>query len=238
MVRRKKKFCSNHSNDPDEPPRRRVKKRDEEAEEEFQKEVQQGAQFLDGIVPEDQNRPNPPPIPHDEPVDDLYDQFMPILPPPIQEDQDEVDGVIVEFVTQRRAYRYAQARERLRKQWAALEDPLTAAYLQCQTRTSNWTTKSSYLKDVSDVCKCTADRFAAKTVRFCRCLPEPVQLVYKGYLPASPQHPQTAFSIPLLQLYHCVWQTSVSAATSFFEGIMNFHDSRVRQPLRGRTAPG
>ncbi|KAH9806840.1 hypothetical protein DFH28DRAFT_905432 [Melampsora americana] len=94
--------------------------------------------------------------------------------------------MIVDFVSQNREYRYAQARERLRLQWAALENQLTAAYLQSQTRTRNWTSKISYLNDVTDV--------------------------------SSPTQPRTAFSITLLQLYHFVWQTSVCAATSFFEG--------------------
>ncbi|EGG09031.1 uncharacterized protein MELLADRAFT_61240 [Melampsora larici-populina 98AG31] len=251
MPRPKKQLCSNHSNEPDQPPRRRVKKRDAEAEQQFQKEVKQGAQFLNGILPKDQNKriPLPPPIPNNEneaPHDNLYDHYMPIILPAIEGEQREVNApggvevndLIARFVAQQREYRYARRQEELQQHWDGLENQLTAAYLQCQTRTSNWTVKSSYLEDVSDVCECTADRFAAKAVQFCRCLPEPVQLVYKGYVPASPKKPRTAFSIPLLQMYHFVWQTSVAAASSFFEGMMNFHDSRVRKPLRGRGAPG
>lgn len=49
-------------------------------------------------------------------------------------------GVIEQFIAQHRAYRSAQRREELRRHWQALENPLTAAYLQSQAKTENWTT--------------------------------------------------------------------------------------------------
>lgn len=78
---------------------------------------------------------------------------------------------------------------------------------------------------------CNLGRSVLKAIQFCPCLPEPIQLVYQGYLPASPQQPRTAFSIPLLQAYHHVWQTSVSAASSFIDGWMNFLDDRSKAPM-------
>ncbi|KAH9822980.1 hypothetical protein DFH28DRAFT_1171847, partial [Melampsora americana] len=256
MVRTRKKLCSKHSNEAEERPRRRVKRRDSAEEEHFAQEVEQGRKLLAGILPEDQKNEQPPPVADDALPDqdrpDLFNEFMPIddLPPihvdEAQRDNDrpalgEVNDVIQAFVNQHREYRYAQDRERFRQQWEAIENQITAAYLQCETKTLNWTRKSSYLNNIGDVCHCPQTSFyfrksASKAVRFCRCLPEPVQLVYQGYLPASPRQPRTAFSIPLVQLYHNVWETSVAAASSFIDGIMKFHNKRCCTPLLGRSA--
>ncbi|KAH9808233.1 hypothetical protein DFH28DRAFT_910425, partial [Melampsora americana] len=191
-------------------------------------------------------------------MDDINPEFLPIPndEPPIGivDGQGQQGGhdVVAQFVAQHRELRYADHREQLRKNWEAIENHLTAAYLESQTNTLNWTSKESYLDNVSDVCHCAEghfyyrnidligvlSRFESRPVRFCHCLPEPVQLVYQGYLPASPQQPRTAFFIPLLQIYQNLWQTSVSAATSWIEGYMNFLDGRSEKEDTARGSDG
>ncbi|KAG0151130.1 hypothetical protein CROQUDRAFT_37336 [Cronartium quercuum f. sp. fusiforme G11] len=38
-----------------------------------------------------------------------------------------------------------------------------------------------------------------KKMRFCSCYPDPIHLLHVGYLPSSPQHPHTGFSVQLVQ---------------------------------------
>lgn len=78
----------------------------------------------------------------------------------------------------------------------------------------------------------------SKSVRFCACFPEAVQLVYQGYLPSTPKRPQTAFSIRLLQIYYSLHQTTVCVASGFIEGILNFLDPRSNAPLLARGDRG
>ncbi|KAH9816085.1 hypothetical protein DFH28DRAFT_1081921 [Melampsora americana] len=152
------------------------------------------------------------------------------------------DGAIRRFVQKHRGYVYAAQRESLRNQWEALETQITAAYLENEALTSNWTTKTSYLGAVSPDCQCAADvlyrRSHSFPVKFCRCLPEPVQLVYQGYIASSPKESRTAFSIPLLQHHHELWLTSVTARSSYIEGHLNFLDRRSYKALRARGGRG
>ncbi|KAH9807939.1 hypothetical protein DFH28DRAFT_1071337 [Melampsora americana] len=159
------------------------------------------------------------------------------------------DGSIRQFVVKHRGYWYAQERERLREQWAAIKNQLTAAYLECQATTSNWTTKYTYLNEVSMDCQCevfhnrTMDLVdilgrKSESVKFCRCLPQAIQLIHQGFLPSSPKTPRTAFSIRLLQLHHHLWLTSVCSISGFIEGLMNFLNSRSAKPMKAQSACG
>ncbi|KAH9816843.1 hypothetical protein DFH28DRAFT_1081661 [Melampsora americana] len=148
------------------------------------------------------------------------------------------DGAIRRFVQKHRGYVYAAQRESLRNQWEALKTQITAAYLENKALTSNWTTKTSYLGAVSPDCQCAADVFYSWTVdlidlvvKFCRCLPEPVQLVYQGYIASSPKESRMAFSIPLLQHHHELWLTLVTARSSYIEGHLNFLDRQSYKAL-------
>ncbi|KAG0141848.1 hypothetical protein CROQUDRAFT_51139, partial [Cronartium quercuum f. sp. fusiforme G11] len=47
-------------------------------------------------------------------------------------------------------------------------------------------------------------------------------LLYAGYIPSSPQKPWTAFSIPLVQLHHQLWQNSALPTKAFVNGITVF----------------
>ncbi|KAH9813814.1 hypothetical protein DFH28DRAFT_1108501 [Melampsora americana] len=135
-------------------------------------------------------------------------------------------------------YWYAQERERLQEQWPAIENQLTAAYLECQATTSNWTTKYTYLNEVSMDCRFDILGQKSESVKFCQCLPQAIQLIHQGFLPSSPKTPRTAFSIRLLQLHHHRWLTSVCSISGFIKGLMNFLNSRSARPMKAQSACG
>ncbi|KAH9824859.1 hypothetical protein DFH28DRAFT_1077376 [Melampsora americana] len=186
--------------------------------------VKQGQQFLAGILPEDQHNLIPPPIPNDLPpdqdqnMDKLQGQFLPHDNPhfflehnPGRQDPVVGNQAVEAFITQHRGYCYAKEHDQFCQHWEAIENRITAACLECQTRTLNWTRKSCYLNTCNNACNnCTWPQL-------------PVQLVYQGYLLASPQQPRTTFSIPLLQAYHNVWQTLVSVASSPFTSTTHLY---------------
>ncbi|EGF97206.1 uncharacterized protein MELLADRAFT_87257 [Melampsora larici-populina 98AG31] len=133
----------------------------------------------------------------DPPDDDGNDPWTDI------EDFDR-DGAIRRFVQKHRGFRYARKRETLRKQWEALENQITAVYLENKVTTLNWTTETSYLDVIiSPDCQCAAGLFHIRKIDLIDIL---------GYLAASPTQPRTAFSIPLLQQHHDLWLTSVTAS--------------------------
>ncbi|EGG10126.1 uncharacterized protein MELLADRAFT_103528 [Melampsora larici-populina 98AG31] len=167
----------------------------------------------------------------DPPDDDGDDDWIDV------EDFDR-DGAIRRFVQKHRGYRYAARRDSLQKQWEGLENQITAVYLENEVATLNWTTKASYIGDVSPDCQCHAGRSISLPVRFCKCLPEPIQLVHQGYIAASPKQPRTAFSITLLQQHHHLWLTTVAARSSYIDGHLNFLDKRSDKALRARGGRG
>ncbi|EGG08696.1 uncharacterized protein MELLADRAFT_84611 [Melampsora larici-populina 98AG31] len=266
MGRNRRKLGGTITNDP-KKKKKREKKADREveaiAEATFMKKVQLTKQFLRG-------RPHYPHelagetsgCPHDGASDQEQpdiDQIMHMNegdPDPPYDDGDnwvdvddfDRDGAIRRYVQKHRGYRYAQRRERLRQQWAALENQITSVYLENEALTENWTTKTSYVGDASPDCQCHEGVFYTRKVdligvlgrsisqelRFCRCLPEPVQLLHQGYIAASPTRPGTAFSIPLLQHHHNLWLTTVSATSSYIEGHLNFLDRRKDQPHKSQ----
>ncbi|KAG0143616.1 hypothetical protein CROQUDRAFT_48576, partial [Cronartium quercuum f. sp. fusiforme G11] len=60
-------------------------------------------------------------------------------------------------------------------------------------------------------------------------------LIYAGYLSSSPEEPCTAFSIPLFQMDHQIWQNSAISTQAFVNGIMNFIDEQSHFPLYAHT---
>lgn len=183
MPRTRKQLCTNDSNKPEEKPKRkRITKQEREADKaQFIREVEAGERFLAGHPKPTQNDDTNENISMnnqfynenlndhlndelDNEQDTRYRQFM--APPGVgqREPLDENITAIEDFVAQHRGYRYAQQRERLRQHWDALEHQLTAAYLQSQTQTSNWTTKNSYLDNVSDDCDCGEEHFYHQNV--------------------------------------------------------------------------
>ncbi|KAH9809487.1 hypothetical protein DFH28DRAFT_1133358 [Melampsora americana] len=255
VMGRNKRVGAHNSNDTDERPRRpRVKKTLDDAKK-FEKQMVRTRNLLSG-----QPILQPPPEPEPEPEVDI-NQFMPYDEVPFFDaDAPENDGrpvgngdaaddaAIEEFARRKQEERYAHAREQLRQSWEEIENSITAAYLHCQYITANWTTKHSYLDRTNPDCTCAPNDiyhcnvdlidvlgcFPMKPVKFCRCKPEAVQLVHQGYLPSTPTQPRTAFSVPLMQLFHNIWKTSVSSATSFIHSLMNFLNNQASIPFGAR----
>ncbi|KAH9812911.1 hypothetical protein DFH28DRAFT_1174991 [Melampsora americana] len=263
MGRPRNKLFAQETNVTEEPKRRRTGKKpdpdeEQEAEDQFLKEVEQARRLFAGeplnadAAPHGNNR-NGHAGDNEAMAENEDAYYQGFLPADIVEDDGnpewvDVDAAVERFVQKHRGYRYAQQRKRLRLQWTAIENQLTAAYLHSELKTLNWTTQHSYLGRVHVDCKCPAamcyrrnvdlidvlERHVSTPVRFCPCMPEAVQLVHQGYIPSSPKTPRTAFSIRLLQLYHFIWQASACAASSFIEGLMNYLDRRSSTQLKAR----
>ena len=126
---------------------------------------------------------------------------------------------------------------------------MTAAYYTCQYRTQNWTRSLEYL-DPLEECVCTTrssravdlihthDRSPEQKIEFCSCIPDPIRLLYHGFLAASPTKPQTAFAIPLVQLYQSLWYETAVPYTSFIKGLVCHQDTRSPKPLLARSKSG
>ncbi|EGF97081.1 uncharacterized protein MELLADRAFT_114609, partial [Melampsora larici-populina 98AG31] len=166
MVRRVR-VCRSPNASPPGKKKRASPKPKAEAEAKFQRDVQQARQLLRGLSVS----PEAGPCTHD--YDAQLNQFMPYGDEEPSEDEEEggddddgvgsgwvnmkdfdEDGSIRRFVAKQREYHYAQQRDKLRMQWAEIKNQLTAAYLECQATTTNWTTQFSYLDDVSKDCQC------------------------------------------------------------------------------------
>ncbi|KAH9807020.1 hypothetical protein DFH28DRAFT_836789, partial [Melampsora americana] len=169
-------------------------------------------------------------------------QFMPCQddnkahPPP------QIPTVGTQFAQESRDYWNAEARNLEKQRWAAIESEMTATYLECQHRTKNWTSQASYL-DIEIICQCLDTQLVKQTVDlyeqsnfrfqkeiiFCSCMPRPVRLLHYGFIASSTQFPKTAFSIPLLQFHHQLWNETVVASTGFVNALFKFLKSRSEQ---------
>ncbi|EGG09006.1 uncharacterized protein MELLADRAFT_104556 [Melampsora larici-populina 98AG31] len=162
MPRRRKALCSDTSNVTEERKRKGVPKEDPAHETRLRKDVEEARKILQGAFspvqePENDANANPDLEPDD---DDLYDEEIMVFgdeDAPVPEGETvnlDPNGVIQQFVEHHRAQRYAKRRERIRQEWSDIENEITAAYLESQVHTLNWTTKDSYLDDSSLDCQC------------------------------------------------------------------------------------
>ncbi|KAH9809581.1 hypothetical protein DFH28DRAFT_1066091 [Melampsora americana] len=149
----------------------------------------------------------------------------------------------------RQRYRtYFDKRQDFSREWGHLEHQITATYLYCQHTTKNWTSRDSYHDAKPSGCVCTPEQlsparrvdlidllgFQSSSFSFCKCQPEAIQLLYKGYISSSPSKPCTAFSVRTVQLYHTLWQRSGLVKSGFVEGLLQFISGRTRQKLTAR----
>ncbi|KAG0139425.1 hypothetical protein CROQUDRAFT_54737, partial [Cronartium quercuum f. sp. fusiforme G11] len=56
-------------------------------------------------------------------------------------------------------------------------------------------------------------------------------LLYLGYIASSPQELCTAFSVPMIQLHHHLWQTTALPTNRFIDGISNYINNQCHSPL-------
>ncbi|KAH9824029.1 hypothetical protein DFH28DRAFT_1077851 [Melampsora americana] len=54
------------------------------------------------------------------------------------------------------------------------------------------------------------------------CMSRPVRLLHHGYIASSTQFPKTAFSIPLVQFHHQLWNKTVVPSTGFVNALFKF----------------
>ncbi|KAH9809708.1 hypothetical protein DFH28DRAFT_1086136 [Melampsora americana] len=202
-----------------------------------------------GIGPARVAEPPAEPDRHDEPEynqnnqDDL--NYDPRDDPPIP----ILDGAAERLAEAARAQYYAQKRLDFEQQWADLAALVTAVYLERQYATQNWTTSMSYL-DNQPECNCNNQgtrlidlidiygRISSYRFTFCKCCPDVIRLLYAGYFASSPFQPHTAFSIPLIQFHHRLWQTSALSTSSFIDALVAFLDDRSASPLYGQLRNG
>ncbi|POW10325.1 hypothetical protein PSTT_06118 [Puccinia striiformis] len=100
-------------------------------------------------------------------------------------------------------------REARELNWSNVTQLLHPAFMTMKSRTNNW----SRTLEINPMPKCICSSTEKKTrivdlvdifgqyrkpFEFCKCTNDAARLIYHGYLAASPQIPQTAFSLPLL----------------------------------------
>ncbi|OAV98720.1 hypothetical protein PTTG_25626 [Puccinia triticina 1-1 BBBD Race 1] len=79
--------------------------------------------------------------------------------------------------------------------------------------------------------KFTQEKLTALTLL---CTPDVIRLIHYGYLASSPDCPQTAFSIRLLQFHYHLFRSAVVSNSAFVKALCNFLDSRSQRPSYSR----
>ncbi|EFP90354.2 uncharacterized protein PGTG_16114 [Puccinia graminis f. sp. tritici CRL 75-36-700-3] len=187
---------------------------------------------------------------NDQPDNEHHDIFEPTIGSyaGYQIDETEAELPSAAHAAYHRARRYAETREITSQRWSQLEESVTATFLLCQKLSRNWTCHPGTFVLPSNTCTCDPTdinirnidlydilrRTPAAPVPFCKCLPDVVRLIHYGYLACSPEKPRTAFSIPLIQFHHLLWQSAVVSTTGFVKAISAFLDSRSQTPSYAR----
>ncbi|PLW12634.1 hypothetical protein PCASD_16209, partial [Puccinia coronata f. sp. avenae] len=147
-----------------------------------------------------------------------------------------------------RLERYAAQRQQRSDEWQMLVNQATSTYLHCQQSSHNWTNLKFPMEAVPYDCTCAPDtvhwrsvdligllqRHVAFQIPFCKCTPDVIRLLHFGFLASSAKKPRTAFSVPLVQLHHDVWQASSISTGSFIKGLSKFLDARHARPMLSR----
>ncbi|KGB78370.1 hypothetical protein CNBG_3932 [Cryptococcus deuterogattii R265] len=86
-------------------------------------------------------------------------------------------------------------------------------------------------------CKCTStksrdvafidrDNHCYESVPFCKCIPDPVRLLARGFIAVSPDTPKTAISISLVQYFERIRESVPMSVSGFAEGLWRCHTLR------------
>ncbi|POV98420.1 hypothetical protein PSTT_14428 [Puccinia striiformis] len=108
--------------------------------------------------------------------------------------------------------------------WGVLLKHLLPQFMKLRIRTK-WTTTNCY----NDFTQCQQRRI----VTFCECTRDGIRLLQLGYLAGSPVKPQTAFSLPLLTFFDCLWNNCHMGAFPFTTALNQWLEPRS-QRLRVR----
>ncbi|PLW33701.1 hypothetical protein PCASD_10315 [Puccinia coronata f. sp. avenae] len=122
--------------------------------------------------------------------------------------------------------------------WNTIINSLHAYYMDLKIRTDNWTDNKAY----GDYTKCTCpddaikcrvidlvDVYAQRRTEFdfCKCTSDPLRLLQRGFIAASPVKPQTAFSLPLLAFHNALWNHGHVGAQPFTLAITEWLEPRL-----------
>ncbi|KAI7944716.1 hypothetical protein MJO28_010411 [Puccinia striiformis f. sp. tritici] len=128
--------------------------------------------------------------------------------------------------------------------WGVLLKHLLPQFMKLRIRTKCWTTTNCY----NDFTQCSKDcriKFKRlvdlvdihgqqrRIVTFCECTRDGIRLLQLGYLAGSPVKPQTAFSLPLLTFFDCLWNNCHMGAFPFTTALNQWLEPRS-QRLRVR----
>ncbi|PLW37548.1 hypothetical protein PCASD_10249 [Puccinia coronata f. sp. avenae] len=148
-------------------------------------------------------------------------------------DVEAVDLPSAAHAAYHRMRRYAEIRENISNRWTELELIVTATYLSCQKTYSNWTVFPDAFVLPPNTCTCTETAVHTRKLHLIG-ITHVVRLVHYGYFACSPDKPRTAFSIPVMQFHHFLWETAVLLTYSFVKALSTFLDSRCKLPLYAR----
>lgn len=65
-----------------------------------------------------------------------------------------------------------------------------------------------------------------ESVPFCKCIPDPVRLLARGFIAVSPDTPKTAISISLVQYFERIRESVPMSVSGFAEGLWRCHTLR------------
>ncbi|EGG06766.1 uncharacterized protein MELLADRAFT_62940 [Melampsora larici-populina 98AG31] len=219
-----------------------------QAEAEFKRTAEKRQERLNQIINPPPRIPAPAPPPPPEWAEIVGNDDHAWIDEP--DDNDE-DGEVVrpsQYVRRRQYRKYFAKRQDFFREWAHLEDQMMATYLYCQHTTKNWTTQESYHEVKPSGCSCSPNDHhpprqidlidvlghQSPSMSFCKCQPEVIQLLHRGYIASSPSKPRTAFSVRYIQLYHDLWEQSGLNKSGYVQGLIKFISRRTRRQLTAR----
>ncbi|KAA1080941.1 hypothetical protein PGT21_025947 [Puccinia graminis f. sp. tritici] len=171
---------------------------------------------------DNQDQPN-----QNDDEEELDDGWVPIdIEPP-----DEYDVAIESNIERLR-------QEAVRINWKDLVKDLHSVYMAQKVKTKNWAHENAYTDHTS--CNCISGTKRAidlvdiygqrrANIKFFSCTSDALRLVQMGYLPGSPIRPVTAFSLPLLILYDCLWNNCHIGAMPFTIALKQYLEPRSQR---------
>ncbi|KNE97611.1 hypothetical protein PSTG_09160 [Puccinia striiformis f. sp. tritici PST-78] len=123
--------------------------------------------------------------------------------------------------------------------WACLLRSLHSWYMTLKLHTQNWSAPNALDEFISTDCKCPPSKKKTQyvdlidthgqrrtQVSFCACAHDAIRLLKLGYLAGSPVTPQTAFSLPLLILFNCLWNNCHIGMQPFTTALTEYLEPR------------
>ncbi|KAG0140287.1 hypothetical protein CROQUDRAFT_53491, partial [Cronartium quercuum f. sp. fusiforme G11] len=75
-------------------------------------------------------------------------------------------------------------------------------------------------------------------ITFYKCIPNPIRLLYVGYIASSPQVPHKAFLVGMVQLHHCLWQRTALLTNRFIKAMSDYINDQSHSLLFARAHHG